>query len=106
MSYLDEGEVSISPEVNKRATGFRWKAKPAKKKKYVDDGIISCKINMQTGEVVGLDSEGKQLKQKHDRITQNMFRRVVAKAVSRGMVVNSKKTVSYTHLTLPTTPYV
>ena len=90
--YSDEGEISVSPEVNKRATGFRWKARPTRKKKYVDDGIISCKINMQTGQLTGEMRDGKGVKEKHDQITQNMFRRIVSKATSRGMVVNEGKT--------------
>ena len=90
--YSDKEEVSVSPETNSRATGFRWRAKPARKRKYVDDGIIACKINMQTGQETGELVNGKKVKQKHDLLTQNMFRRVVEKATSRGMVVNSKKT--------------
>ena len=92
INYTEEGEVLIAPEVNKKATGFRWKAKDARKLKYVDDGLIACKINMQTGEILSVRHNGKICKEKHDLITQNMFRRVVAKARDRGMVVNNSKT--------------
>ena len=62
------------------------------RKKYVDDGIILCKINMQTGRLTEEARGGKEEKEKHDLITQNMFRRVVSKATSRDMVVNAGKT--------------
>ena len=47
---------------------------------------------MQSGEILSVPYRGKVCKEKHDLITQNLFRRVVAKARSRGMVVNNKKT--------------
>ena len=80
------------PEINVRATGLRWKARDARKLKYVDDGLIACKINMQSGEILSIRYQGKICKENHDLLTQNLFRRVVEKARSRGMVVNNKKT--------------
>ena len=91
MVYSDEGEVSIEEEKNHKKTGLRWKPKPAKKFKFVDDGIIASKINMYSGNLT-VDAEGRRFKEKHDLITQNMFRRVVARAEGRGMVVNNAKT--------------
>ena len=90
ISYSDEGEVSVAPEVNLRATGLRWKARKARKLKFVDDGLIVTKINMRSG--TERREGGNRLLVKHDLLTQNMFRRVVGRASQRGMVVNSKKT--------------
>ena len=91
ISYSDEGECTVPLELNKKATGLRWKAKRARKFKYVDDGMIVTKVNMDSG-VVSLAAGSKPVKDKHDLIGQNMFRRVVSKAESRGMRVNNKKT--------------
>ena len=41
------------------------------------------------GATISLAAGRKPLRDKHDIIGQNMFRRVVMRAVSRGMVVNS-----------------
>ena len=58
--------------------------------KYVDDNLMATKINMDSAAVQA--GQGKPHKTKHDIQTQNVFRRVVARAESRGMVVNKKKT--------------
>ena len=92
INYTDEGEFLISPEKNRRATGLRWKAKPPRSLKYVDDNLIATKINMQTGQDLGRDGDGKAVKEKHDLLTQNVFRRVVGRAQEREMVVNNAKT--------------
>ena len=81
VEYSDEREQDVPAETNRRATGFRWKPSPAKKKKYVDDGIISAKVNMQTAPEIA----------RPDILAQNMFRRVVDRARDRGTVVNDKK---------------
>ena len=88
--YSDEGEQSVVQEINRRATGLRWKDKPSRKFKFVDDGIILTKVNMQSALID--PSTRKPRRMKHDVRTQNMFRRVVAKAEERGMVVNCAKT--------------
>ena len=88
--YSSEEEVEISPEKNKKKTGLRWKMKKPKKFKYVDDGMIVTKINMDSGLV--MTRGGKVYKVKKDLLSQNMFRRVVLRATGRGMVVNTKKT--------------
>ena len=82
---------TVPLELNKKATGFRWKPKKVRKFKYVDDGMIVTKVNMDSG-VVSLAAGSKPVRDKHDLIGQNMFRRVVSKAESRGMLVNNKKT--------------
>ena len=88
--YSDEGEVTIPPEVNKKKTGLRWKTKDPRSLKYVDDNLMASKINMDSAET--LAAGVRVTKAKHDLQTQNVFRRVVARAESRGMVVNKKKT--------------
>lgn len=80
------------PEIDKRATGLRWKRKAARMFKFVDDGMIACKINMNSGRLTGETCAGKPCREKHCLLSQNLFRRVVSKAESRGMVVNNKKT--------------
>ena len=90
INYTDEGEVTIPEEKNKKKTGLRWKKKKPKKFKYVDDGMICSKINMDSGLVQVRN--GRTFKIKHDLQTQNMFSRVVGRATDRGMVVNSAKT--------------
>ena len=81
----------MPPEQNRKATGLRWKAREPRKLNFVDDGIMVARINMDSGLVVGREG-GKDLKRKEDLQSQNMFRRVVRKAESRGMVVNTGKT--------------
>ena len=91
VTYSDEGEMTIPEETNKRATGLRWRVKRPRKLKFVDDGMILSKINMDSAITVHRPP-AKPLKSKLDIQSQNMFRRIVAKAESRGMVVNKKKT--------------
>ena len=92
INYSDEGEMTVPLEVNEKATGLRWKKKPARKFKYVDDGMITCKINMRSGRITGVYVGGREVREKQCIITQNMFRRVVERATGRGMVVNNRKT--------------
>ena len=84
--YSDEDEVDVGPEINKKKTGLRWKQEPVDSKKFVDDGIMISKVNMDSASPDG------PAKLKHDLLSQNVFRRVVRKAESRGMVVNKGKT--------------
>ena len=48
------GEGEVAPEVDRKATGLRWKML-----KLVDDGMIACKINMDSGELTGRTCCGK-----------------------------------------------
>ena len=91
INYLDEGELTVVPEVNRKRTGLRWKARKPRKLKFVDDGLLLSKINMDSGDVQTW-SDGSTVKTKHDIQSQNVYRRIVARAESRGMVVNPKKT--------------
>ena len=90
-SYSDEGEMDVPPEVNKKATGLRWKPRETRKLKFVDDGMMIAKLNMDSGVAVGRDG-GRELRRKIDVQLQNMSWRVVRKAEGRGMVVNTGKT--------------
>ena len=72
INYSDEGEVIVKPEVNKRATGFRWKKKPTRTLKFVDDGMSVTKINMQTADDVGMVG-GKTVREKHDLMSKNVL---------------------------------
>ena len=90
INYTDEGEITVPEEKNKKKTGLRWKRKRPRTLKYMDDGMSISKANMDSA--AGSVVEGKLVKDKHDIESQNLFRRVVRKAQSRGMVVNSKKT--------------
>ena len=91
ITYSDEGEQTVIEEVNKKKTGLRWKARKPRKFKFVDDGLLLSKMNMDSAEVLGRVN-GTVVKSKLDVQSQNVFRRVVAKAESRGMVVNREKT--------------
>ena len=91
IEYSDEGEVEVPPEVNKKRTGLRWKRRPVRTFKFVDDGMMLSKANMDSAAQVVLGG-GRPEKDKHDLPSQNLFRRVVSKAESRGMVVNRGKT--------------
>ena len=51
--YSDEEEVDVPPERNKRATGLRWKTRDPRKLKFVDDGMMVARINMESGMEVG-----------------------------------------------------
>ena len=53
--------------------------------------MTAMKINMESATDMDIVA-GKMVKEKHDLQTQNVFRRVVGRAVERGIVVNNKKT--------------
>ena len=83
ISYSDEGEVSVQPEINKKKTGLRWRAVRPSKLKFVDDGMILTNINMDSATVRTCPAGG-QAKTKHDLQSQNLFRRIVGREESRG----------------------
>ena len=78
------------PEEPNPVTSAVWRNRPVGKHKYVDDGIMDAKINMET---VTPEGDNYQVKNKHAVGCQNLFRRVVHNAESIGMKVNAKKTV-------------
>ena len=80
----------IPDELDRKKTGLRWKKMKPKKYKFVDDGMIVSKINMDTAYLTRVGT--RSVKTKHDVQSQNLFRRIVARATSRGMVVNNGKT--------------
>ena len=86
LNYTDEMEIPIPPEPNHR-TKAKWKQRLAFLLRYVDDGFSLAKINFENS--LGFTINGQKHRVKHAAQSQNVFR-----------------PVSYTHLTLPTTPYV
>ena len=88
-----EGEVTVPPEPPTKQTTWAWKKKNPRVMKYVDDGTILSKVNMAHCESERLDQvTGKRVKVKRDLATENIFRRTVCRAESRGMKVNLQKT--------------
>ena len=92
INYTDEGELTVVEEKNKKRTGLRWKARPPRNLKYVDDSMIVTKVNMDSATPAQAAPGSKMVKAKHDLQAQNLFRRIVGRAESRGMVVNKAKT--------------
>ena len=60
--------------------------------KFVDDGMMLSKANMDSADGVAAPADGRPGKDKHDLPSQNLFRKIVCKAEARGMVVNKAKT--------------
>ena len=83
----DEGDRPV-PLEPAPWTSAKWKQRPEKLFKYVDDHIQVLQMNMES---VAL-SPGTTAKEKHAIISQNTFRRVLRKAEGRGMKVNTAKT--------------
>ena len=81
----EEGERPVPAEPAPR-TSAKWKQRPERLYKYVDDHLQVLQINTETVDNVA----GK--KKKHATISQNTFRRVLRKAEGRGMKVNTNKT--------------
>ena len=82
-------DTTLPSEPNPKTSAI-WKDRPSGKHKYVDDGIIDSKLNMET--VDAEEVEGKLVKDKRAISAQNMFRRVVYNAEAIGMRVNTSKT--------------
>ena len=57
--------MSVEEEVNKKRTGLRWKARRPRKLKYVDDGMLLSKINMDSA-ALGSCCQDRPCKNKHD----------------------------------------
>ena len=66
-------------------------------------GSIGIYLSKYAGEVYGVDIEEENIKNANDNIKLNNIKNCVYKLSD---AKESIKTVSYTHLTLPTTPYV
>ena len=79
----------LPPEPTPR-TQARWKDRPAKVYKYVDDAIISDRICMENAH--RYEDEETAVREKLAVQTQNLFRRVTGKAEWKGMKVNTGKT--------------
>ena len=98
INYSDERELQAQEEVNKKKTGLRWRARKARSLKFVDNGMILSKINMDSADQLG-HVAGKLSRSKHDLQSQIIFRRIVARAESRGMVMNKKRQKCFVSLT-------
>ena len=92
INYSDKGHITPPEEINKKRTCLRWRATKPRNLKFVDEGITLSKVNMDGASLDGVTDGGKPVKIRQDLQSQNVFRRVVAKAESRGMVVNKRKT--------------
>ena len=71
-------------------TSAIWKPRAAENNKYVDDGIIDSKLDMEN--VITTMISGRPTRSKHAIASQNMFRRIVRNAELIGMKVNASKT--------------
>ena len=58
--------------------------------RFMDESLMLSKINKRNSDYI--QTAPKQPQEKHDLLTQNVFRCVVDRASGRGMVVNNKKT--------------
>ena len=80
------------PDEPNPVTSAVWRDRPPDKHKYVDDGIIDTRIDMENVLAVPDPDGGLPTKDKHAIAAQNMFRRVVYNAEGIGMRVNTSKT--------------
>ena len=76
------------PEEPNPVTSAVWKHRPTDMHKYIDDGILDTKLNMETVQARG----DPPTKDKHAVDTQNVFRRTIRNAESIGMKANTDKT--------------
>ena len=79
-------DKTLPPEPNP-STSAIWTPRPTEKHKYIDDGILDTKLNMET---VDTDQDGTRTK--HAVCAQNMFRRTIRNAELIGMKENTQKT--------------
>ena len=78
-------DQTLPPEPNP-VTSATWRPRPTSKHKYIDDGLMDTKLNMET--VAELNGE----RDKHALDCQNLFRRVIRNAELIGMKANREKT--------------
>ena len=53
-------------EPSKKKDGVRWKQRQLRNLKYVDDGMILAKLNMDSALMTAQAALGKPIKSKHD----------------------------------------
>ena len=82
-------DTTLPPEPN-HWTDSKWKERPVDKHKYVDNGILDCKLNMDTA--IPRQDGGTVVKDKHAVACQNKFRRITRNAELIGMKMNVSKT--------------
>ena len=78
------------PDEYSPATSAVWRERDSGTHKFVDDGIIDTKLNMDNEQLIIRD--GMRSKNKHAVATQNLFKRIVSNAEAIGMKVNTSKT--------------
>ena len=71
-------------------TSAKWIDRPVDKHKYVDDGILDTKLDMEN--VITKHENGQPVCDKHAVACQNVFRRVIRNTELIGMNVNADKT--------------
>ena len=71
-------------------TSAVWKDRDPETNKFVDDGLVDCKVDMEN--VTPVDVGGVLTKDKHAIAAQNVFKRIIHNAESIGMCVNAVKT--------------
>ena len=82
-------DTMLPPEPNPKTSAI-WKPKPTSTHKFIDDGIIDSRLNMET--VQEAMNNGVKTRDKHTVNTQNTFRRTVYNVEAIGMKVNTSKT--------------
>ena len=82
-------DITPPPEPNPKTSAI-WRPRPTSTHKFIDDGIIDSRLNMET--VREDERGGVKTKDKHAVNTQNTFRRTVHNAEAIGMKVNTLKT--------------
>ena len=58
--------MTVLPEVNEKKTGLRWKSKKPRNLKFVEDGMILSKINVDSADIVDA-LVSRPTKSKHDQ---------------------------------------
>ena len=91
-----EGNYEMLPNVVNAPSGIRgltetvWRGRPVSVSKYIDDALMTEKVNARTQPLLQID--GKLFKDIHAAGVQGMFGHIVGAATAKGMVVNDKKT--------------
>ena len=89
LDYSMETRQDVPHEPN-AVTEAKWKETPASLSRYIDDCISLSRINFESS--YGFTVNGVPYRVKHAIQSQNVFRHMVRRAESIGMVVNASKT--------------
>ena len=89
-TFREETDNAVPPVVPRQDTNLRlWKLRPLGVRKYVDDNILYEKLFMEAS-----PTNPAGLRCIAPTRLQNLFRRIIARAIASEMAVNSKKTKS------------